>query len=409
MKNMRSKTLFCLIVATLFVMSTSAVKNGNEKVGKFASILDDGFLDQKQVEHDGGFACIGEDAFAQEFVPSMNHLTRIELLILRNETVLPGPEVIIRDSLNGGDLRSVELNDNFSPNEYLWVEINFDDLEVNPGETYYIIFGGFHGGHKTQTYYWGYGNSTPIDLYPMGESYFYDESDDEWLRMDYILGYDVDFCFRTYGYNNTPPDKPEQPSGETILNLGVWYTFSTSTTDFDGDKIKYGWDWNGDKEVDEWTKNYNSGVKVEREHSWTEGGTFPIRVKARECDSPYGESPWSDPLIVYVGDEKAPQLSITKPVDGYLYFNDRQIMPIPANVAFIIGPITFKVDAIDECSGMDKIEFYINTELKHTDNEIPYEWLWNNSAFGRFNVKVKAFDRAGNMAMTEQRVWIFNL
>ena len=48
--------------------------------------------------------------------------------------------------------------------------------------------------------------------------------------------------------------------------------------------------------VDEWTSLYNSGETVETSHSWSEEGTYEIRVKAQD---EYGaESDWSDPLPV---------------------------------------------------------------------------------------------------------------
>ncbi|GAG82097.1 unnamed protein product, partial [marine sediment metagenome] len=44
-------------------------------------------------------------------------------------------------------------------------------------------------------------------------------------------------------YNNTPPEKPSQPSGPTALMVGVQGSFSTSTTDPDGDNVYYLFRW----------------------------------------------------------------------------------------------------------------------------------------------------------------------
>ncbi len=54
-------------------------------------------LDQQQIECDGELACLFDDEFAQGFVPTMDTLTRIELYIARNETVVPGLEIAIRN------------------------------------------------------------------------------------------------------------------------------------------------------------------------------------------------------------------------------------------------------------------------------------------------------------------------
>ena len=52
---------------------------------------------------------------------------------------------------------------------------------------------------------------------------------------------------------NNPPNIPSTPSGPSSGTIAVSYSFSTSTTDPDADTVKYGWDWNGDSTVDEWT------------------------------------------------------------------------------------------------------------------------------------------------------------
>jgi len=61
------------------------------------------------------------------------------------------------------------------------------------------------------------------------------------------------------------------------------YSYSTNTTDPDGDDVKYGWDWNGDGAVDEWTtKFYPSGTIVNRSHVWNTSGIYDVKVKAED-------------------------------------------------------------------------------------------------------------------------------
>jgi hypothetical protein len=81
---------------------------------------------------------------------------------------------------------------------------------------------------------------------------------------------------------NNPPDKPSTPSGPSTGNPGVSYTYSTSGTDPDGDNIKYGWDWDGDDVVDEWTGFYSSGETVSMSHSWSTAGTYYLKVKTED-------------------------------------------------------------------------------------------------------------------------------
>jgi hypothetical protein len=88
---------------------------------------------------------------------------------------------------------------------------------------------------------------------------------------------------------------------------GETYTFTTTSQDLDNDKIQYGWDWNGDLEVDEWTGFFDSGETCEMFHSWNESGSYNIRVIAMDEDGftnqyhldENGEfSFWSDPLPI---------------------------------------------------------------------------------------------------------------
>jgi outer membrane protein assembly factor BamB len=93
-----------------------------------------------------------------------------------------------------------------------------------------------------------------------------------------------------------PPEKPEKPSGEVKPKAGEECAYSTKTTDPNDDLIRYGWDWNGDKLVDEWTSFYESGKICTISHVWTtqELNGKSIRVKARDINGE--ESPWSESL-----------------------------------------------------------------------------------------------------------------
>ena len=78
--------------------------------------------------------------------------------------------------------------------------------------------------------------------------------------------------------NNDPPYAPTEPQGPSSGIIEEILTFSTSTIDPNGDDVKYGWDWNGDGTVDEWTKFYKSGEKIHTSHSWDNIGTYNIQV-----------------------------------------------------------------------------------------------------------------------------------
>jgi len=95
---------------------------------------------------------------------------------------------------------------------------------------------------------------------------------------------------------NDPPKKPEKPDGPNSGKAMESYTYSTSSSDPEEHKIRYGWDWDGDKTVDQWTNYYFSGSTATASHVWNDQGTYDIRVIAQ--DEHGGESDWSDPLSV---------------------------------------------------------------------------------------------------------------
>ena len=93
-----------------------------------------------------------------------------------------------------------------------------------------------------------------------------------------------------------PPDKPKRPNGIIVGETGKEYSYSTSTIDTNGDKIQYGWDWDGDLRVDYWSDFYESGETCTVSHSWQEKGTYKIYVIAMDIHGI--ESDWSDPLVI---------------------------------------------------------------------------------------------------------------
>ena len=99
-------------------------------------------------------------------------------------------------------------------------------------------------------------------------------------------------------YGNLPPEKPTPPSGPTIGYIGVSYNYSTSTTDPNNDTIKYGWDWNGDGTVDQWTPLLNPGMTISTAHTFTSPGTYTIKVMAE--DEHRAQSIFSDALSVNI-------------------------------------------------------------------------------------------------------------
>jgi len=93
---------------------------------------------------------------------------------------------------------------------------------------------------------------------------------------------------------NNAPLKPEQPQGPARGSYRDTHTYTTSSSDPDGHRVRYLFDWGDGKTT--WSDYYNSGETASVSHKWSTQGTFEIKVKAQD---EYGEeSEWSDPLSV---------------------------------------------------------------------------------------------------------------
>jgi len=104
------------------------------------------------------------------------------------------------------------------------------------------------------------------------------------------------------GQFGNPPAKPTlNGPNHGVFNQTLTYT--SSTTDPDGEPIFYEFDW-GNGETSDWLGPYNSGETVTATHSWPGIGAYLVKVVAKDNKS--ATSPWSDPLRVEINDNTAP-------------------------------------------------------------------------------------------------------
>jgi len=94
---------------------------------------------------------------------------------------------------------------------------------------------------------------------------------------------------------NQQPSKPERPSGPTSGRPGIEYTFETVSTDPNSEQLYYMWSW-GNENYSDWLGPYNSGDECSTSKTWSEKGTYEIKVKAKNANG--AESDWSDPLAI---------------------------------------------------------------------------------------------------------------
>lgn len=85
-------------------------------------------------------------------------------------------------------------------------------------------------------------------------------------------------------------------------------------------------------------------------------------------------------------------IDILKP-ENAIYIGNKEIAP------FFIPLIIGKIDIIVNVRGNDieKVEFYIDEELKAADHNLPYSWIWDEKYFFKFKHKIKviAYDEKG--------------
>ena len=98
--------------------------------------------------------------------------------------------------------------------------------------------------------------------------------------------------------NNTPPNKPQTPTGPSTGMIKTDYIFQTNTTDETNPitELYHQWDF-GDGTQTHWIYNYET-IEYMAQHAWKKPGTYQIKVRVRDI---YGkESPWSDQIEIEI-------------------------------------------------------------------------------------------------------------
>jgi hypothetical protein len=107
-------------------------------------------------------------------------------------------------------------------------------------------------------------------------------------------------------------------------------------------------------------------------------------------------------------DNLPPEIGIVTPKDGHLYLFDRVVMETPRRNTVLIGSTTINVYASDD-SLIERVELYVDGDLKQTFTSEPYQWLLDETLFGRHTLRAVAHDNAGKSSIDEQDILIFNL
>ena len=90
-----------------------------------------------------------------------------------------------------------------------------------------------------------------------------------------------------HSYPNSPPNIPSAPAGHSSGYRGVSYSYTTCTTDPNGDQVQYDFYWDdGTHTTTIWR---DSGVLSGAYHTWSAAGVYNIRVRAQDR-----RGAWSD-------------------------------------------------------------------------------------------------------------------
>jgi len=155
-------------------------------------------------------------------------------------------------------------------------------------------------------------------------------------------------------YHNDPPRTPSTPSGNTSGFVGTSYTYSTSTTDPNGDNVQYEFNW-GDGYTT--TTPYKaSGVTVTASHSWSSPGTYNVTVRAQDSYNLW--SNWSPPLTVNI---RNPYLTVLAQdgrslTSGYVYIDGQYRGRTGSTFTVTMGTHTVFVDNV--CWGIGNFAGY---------------------------------------------------
>ena len=240
------------------------------------------FLDQEQSYCCGWSDEIAEGRpIAQSFIPTYSVLTRAELIIVRR--LKPGGITIsIRENLDGGNLISTYFSSSEIAEDMSWKKIDFQDIKVNPNQTYYIVCESEDTEIQEDTYWWYFGINDP---YPDGKAWI---KDGKWKVLS-ISGFpNQDIGFKTFGLNTDIPSNPTI-EGPSRGNVREEITYKFQSTDPDGDDISYCIDW-GEGDL-EYTNFYPSGNKISVNHTWNKISSYLIQVKAIDING--AESGWT--------------------------------------------------------------------------------------------------------------------
>lgn len=303
--NIEIKAANNILPQQLIIASSSVEAVVGEKLDSIEVV------DQQQTSSSGqGCPFFSYLWIAQGFIPSLETLTKVEVKLFKGGNPTSPIIISIRNSLSGSDLTSVSIDGSLVSEYSKWIDFNFPDINVTPGNEYYIVCRS-SGGSMINYYCAVFDINNP---YGGGEAWGSINYGANWeLIEDYYPQYpEPDACFKTYCLDESP--NTPMISGEPDGNAGTEYTYTFSTTDPEGHDLYYYVKW-GDDTTSEWIGEYASGETVSLKHIWQEQGTYTIEAKAKDI---YGaEGNWGELTVTMPKNKLLPNSVILRLIERF--------------------------------------------------------------------------------------------
>lgn len=121
-------------------------------------------------------------------------------------------------------------------------------------------------------------------------------------------------------------------------------------------------------------------------------------------DIPGGYSKDRYPLMYPFGEIA---VEIIKPEKRFIYIKNNKTIPFLTTL--ILGNIEIEVNAYEYKPGLDieRVEFYVDNELKDTDTSYPYSWSWDEFTLFQHKLRIVAYNTLEENASKELVVWKF--
>jgi Zn-dependent M28 family amino/carboxypeptidase len=108
-------------------------------------------------------------------------------------------------------------------------------------------------------------------------------------------------------------------------------------------------------------------------------------------------------------DTTPPQVRITSPRVGYLYFDGMQRRPLKDFKTTVINNIWIWAEMDNETVPIERAEFYFDGKLVFTDTEAPYKWEFNKISLRKHEITVVVYDQLGRTSSDWREIRFINL